>query len=67
MTPQQSLLLERLMRLHDLMLHDPNAVGPDEFAGLVREADARGVLLFRLVTDHYPQFLPFYYLFEEAV
>ena len=67
MTPQQGLLLERLMQLHDRMLNDPDSVGPDELGELAREADARGVLLFRLVTDHYPEFLPFYYLLEEAV
>lgn len=67
MTPQQSLLLGRVMRLHDRMLNDPDGVGADELGELAREADARGILLFRLVTDHYPQFLPFYYLLEEAV
>ena len=55
------------MALHDRVINDPGVPLERELFGLARFAESQNVLLFRLLTDHYPAFLPFYYFFEEAL
>ncbi|HWG84007.1 MAG TPA: hypothetical protein VNT60_00890 [Deinococcales bacterium] len=66
MTQDESRMLQQLMRLHDKVLNDPSYPITDELSSLAREAEGNGVTLFRLITDHYPAFLPYYYFFDEA-
>jgi hypothetical protein len=59
-------LLMRLRALHERVQQEPGRAFTDELTAINDEAEREGISLFRLITDHYPAFLPYYYFMESA-